>query len=125
MRKKTKFTKAQLQKFKKLFEKTRSDIMASIESAKSEEELDVEGDEVDIVQGAILSDIADALSKRDLNRLSLLDFALSKIEKGTFGHCESCDELINEKRLAAIPGCILCVSCAEQEELDNKQYASS
>jgi len=31
-------------------------------------------------------------------------------------HCEECDDLIPELRRAAVPGCKLCIDCAEEKE---------
>jgi DnaK suppressor protein len=42
--------------------------------------------------------------------------ALERIEKEDFGICESCDEEIKPKRLAAVPWARFCIRC--QERLD-------
>jgi DnaK suppressor protein len=123
MRVKKTLNKAELKKFKKIFEDKKCSIEKTLDkSSLNQGEVDIDGDEVDIIQGAILSDVANALSKRDLQTLNRLDIALEKIEKGIFGLCESCGELINEKRLLAILGCAICISCAEQDELDMKKF---
>jgi DnaK suppressor protein len=41
-----------------------------------------------------------------------IDAALAKIEEGTYGFCESCDEPIPSARLEALPASTRCVSCA-------------
>ena len=123
MRIKKKLNKTELKRFKKIFEDKKIAIETILnKSSINQDEVDIDGDEVDIIQGVILSDVANALSKRDLLTLNRLDLALEKIEKGTFGLCESCDELIGEKRLLAVLGCTICISCAEQEELDMKKF---
>src|SRR5215213_6391931 len=38
--------------------------------------------------------------------------ALVKLDHGTYGLCDSCGEPIAEKRLAAMPDVVTCVSCA-------------
>ena len=54
------------------------------------------------------------------NRESLLikkiDEALVRIEEGTFGLCEACEEDIEIKRLEARPTATLCISCKEDQE---------
>src|SRR6202000_546643 len=81
------------------------------------DDIDVEGgDEVDIVQGNLLKSMLEKLSLRDKETLKKIKEALSKIEEGSFGECESCGESIPEKRLIAIPYSTTCVDCAEQEE---------
>lgn len=41
-----------------------------------------------------------------------IDRALSKIEAGTYGVCDSCGDPIGEARLEALPAAALCVTCA-------------
>lgn len=45
-----------------------------------------------------------------------IDEALSRIEKGTFGICESCDKAIPVARLKALPYARMCVECKQNEE---------
>ena len=42
--------------------------------------------------------------------------ALRKIEEGSYGICESCEEDIPQERLEIIPGALFCVSCQEVDE---------
>lgn len=115
-------TKAKLKKFKKLYEKARHDILVSIAN-NSDMELDIDGDDIDKIQGVLISSMADQLSIRDMNRIERIDAALRKIDAGTFGSCEICGGKIGEKRLEAIPGVEICVGCAEQEEREYRQFA--
>jgi DnaK suppressor protein len=117
-----KMTKAKLRKFRELYLKMRADIIRNLNSI--DPELDLDGDDVDHVQGMALSEMSEKLSQRDLDRLNRLDAALQKIEDGTFGICEDCGDVIGEKRLEIIPGVELCVNCAEQEEIHLKAYAA-
>lgn len=116
-----KMTKAKILKFKKLFEEKRNVIINIIKAPNIE--VDVDGDEVDVVQGAVLNDLREKLSMRDIESLNKINDALLKIENGTFGDCEECGELISEKRLEAVLGCKLCIDCAEDAEILRKQYA--
>ncbi|WP_010199286.1 TraR/DksA family transcriptional regulator [Psychrobacter sp. PAMC 21119] len=45
--------------------------------------------------------------------LSYVENALSRIENGTYGECEVCGKLIEEKRLEALPYATLCMEHAE------------
>lgn len=47
-----------------------------------------------------------------------IDYALEKIENGTFGTCENCRENISEARLKALPFARLCKQCKDEEERD-------
>ena len=48
--------------------------------------------------------------------------ALERLENGTYGICESCEEDISEKRLEARPVATLCVEAQERRELAEKQF---
>ncbi len=87
---------------------------------KSQFEIDVAGDSVDKIQGASLLRVHNQLSKNNINKLRLLERAIDQIDNGEYGHCEGCEELISYKRLEAIPGCTLCIGCAEKIETRNR-----
>ena len=46
--------------------------------------------------------------------LKAVDSALTRIDAGTYGRCERCDEQIPVERLEAIPTASLCVSCKQR-----------
>ncbi len=43
-----------------------------------------------------------------------VDDALRKLEAGTYGQCESCQNPIGEARLEAMPAARLCMTCASK-----------
>ena len=45
-----------------------------------------------------------------------VEYALSKIDNGDYGYCESCNQEINEMRLEAIPHARLCLDCKMKHE---------
>ena len=47
-----------------------------------------------------------------------IEQALEKIENGTFGICEDCEEDIPEGRLKARPVTTLCIACKRKQEAD-------
>lgn len=49
-------------------------------------------------------------------RLGLIDKALARIEKGTYGRCVSCGKLIPEERLLALPLTLYDVECQGKHE---------
>ena len=63
------------------------------------------------------------LRKRDRERklIQKIKTAFKKMEEGTYGTCESCGEYINHQRLKVRPEAILCISCKEQQERDEKK----
>jgi DnaK suppressor protein len=48
--------------------------------------------------------------------LQLVNEALGRVEKGTFGYCISCENEIQQKRLEAVPWTRHCISCQEMQE---------
>lgn len=51
---------------------------------------------------------------RDL--LEQTEQALSRIDAGRYGACESCGQPIGKARLMAFPRAVLCVTCKQREE---------
>ena len=57
------------------------------------------------------------LIENEEDMLRDIDDALSRIDAGTYGKCESCSKPIRKTRLKAIPHARLCISCQREEEL--------
>ena len=57
---------------------------------------------------------ADALAGQLTETLAEIDDALAKLDAGTYGTCESCQQQIGEERLEAMPEARLCITCASQ-----------
>jgi DnaK suppressor protein len=55
-----------------------------------------------------------ANNRRDL--LLQMERAMERLDKGTYGHCESCSQPIMKARLQAFPSATLCVRCKQREE---------
>lgn len=55
-----------------------------------------------------------ANNRRDL--LVQMERAMERLERGTYGHCESCVQPIMKARLQAFPSATLCVKCKQREE---------
>jgi len=56
------------------------------------------------------------LIENEEEELREIDAALERLEKGTFGTCERCKELIPKSRLKIIPYAKLCIECKRGEE---------
>jgi DnaK suppressor protein len=94
---------------------------ALILKANQRVDIDTDGDEVDVVQGNVILELASQLSTRDILKINQIDDALLKIQDRTYGICEDCEEDIPDKRLLANPYFLTCVSCAEDRENKEKQ----
>lgn len=58
------------------------------------------------------------IKDRESRLMKKIKNALSKIEDGTFGICEACEEEISIARLKARPVATLCIKCKTQMERD-------
>jgi DnaK suppressor protein len=105
----------ELKSLRKKYAEFRDRLIKTIEN--SDYEVDVAGDAVDKLQGASLLRVQNQLSVINLNKLRALEKAIEKIDRGQYGDCDECGEDIGIKRLEAIPGCSICISCAEKAEL--------
>jgi len=80
-------------------------------------------DEADLAASEISQSLTFELRNRERMMISKINTALTKIQDGTFGECESCEEAIEKRRLEARPFSTLCVACQEQTEHREKVYA--
>lgn len=60
------------------------------------------------------------LRGRERKLLKKIDEAIEKIDKGTYGICETCGEEINIKRLEARPVTTMCIECKTEQEEEEK-----
>jgi RNA polymerase-binding protein DksA len=56
------------------------------------------------------------LLERDQSTLREIDEALQRIAEGSYGRCESCEELISRQRLRAVPHARNCIECQRKAE---------
>jgi len=73
-------------------------------------------DEVDQANANIEQAMRMQLRNRETFTLSRINDALRRIDEGSFGRCETCDEYIELRRMQARPTTTLCISCKEEEE---------
>lgn len=64
------------------------------------------------------------LRTRDRERklISKIEKAIQKTEDGSYGICEECGDEITEDRLLVRPETTLCISCKEEQEIEEKQF---
>ena len=79
------------------------------------------GDEADMANNDSVTSLATKMITRNNSYLKRINLSLKKIEDGTYGNCESCDEQINERRLLARPTALLCVDCKEEQEREEQK----
>ncbi len=62
------------------------------------------------------------LSDRDREKLQAIEDALERIDAGTYGICEMCEEEITPERLEALPFTRLCITCQSEMEKEAKLH---
>ena len=70
-------------------------------------------DQLEEIQAASQRALAVCNLDREFTHLRAARAALRRIEDGSFGTCQECDEDIHPKRLAAVPWAIFCIRCQE------------
>ena len=80
-------------------------------------------DETDLAASEINQNLIFKLRDRERQLLAKIDEALARMEDGTFGTCQECEEPIEPRRLEARPVSTLCISCKEKQEHREKIYA--
>ncbi len=56
------------------------------------------------------------ITENDGNLLQKIEFALERLEAGTYQRCDHCSEEIPTARLEAKPSASLCLSCQEKKD---------
>ena len=90
-----------------------SDIKQIIESIETKDDIDIASDAID---GSML----DAIGTKELNKIKLIDSALTRIEQGRYGICVKCGKKIAEDRLRVLPYALMCIECKSAEERRNR-----
>ena len=116
-------TKKELKKFQELLEDKKKIVLERARQMLSEGmTLDTNDlpDEMDLASSEYIQSFEFRLRGREKSLLSKLDLALKKIEDGSFGICEICEEPIGKKRLEARPETSLCIKCKEDQEREER-----
>ena len=87
--------------------------------------VDPSPDQVDEIQRASERALAISNMDRDSKQLRVVRAALRRMQEGTFGFCEQCEEEIHPKRLLAIPWALLCIECQEAWDRDHVMPTST
>ena len=115
--------KKELKRFQEMLEEKRKVVVERARQMLSEGMvLDANDlpDEMDLASSEYIQSFEFRLRGREKSLLSKLDLALKKIDDGTFGICEICDEPIGKKRLEARPETSLCIKCKEDQEREER-----
>lgn len=123
---KKKYAKKDLQRFKERLLAERDRILKEL--GRIEESLNEATDEQEAAKQSYsnhLADIGTDYMEKEKNyyyadkegeHLRQIELALERIERGDYGVCGECGELISEKRLEAVPAAELCIACKDKKE---------
>ncbi|MBN1396861.1 MAG: TraR/DksA family transcriptional regulator [Bacteroidetes bacterium] len=115
------FSKKELEHFKAIILEKRKEILEELESLKSTM-MDVTTGQYEIENSTYSSHMeqgTDAMERektflfasREGKFLNYLEDALKRIEKGTYGFCTECGNLMEKERLEAVPHAHQCIDC--------------
>ncbi len=124
-----KYTKSKLKVFKESIKKRMEEIATDMDDLH-DGILDNSNDGGNLSQESVFSvHMADAgtdsfeqeknynLMSRESDYYKNLEIALERIDDGTFGRCNICDDLIPEERMIEVPNATKCVKCKEKDKL--------
>jgi DnaK suppressor protein len=63
------------------------------------------------------------IRERERKLIMKIDSAMKRIDQGTYGRCESCNERIDLKRLKARPVTTFCIDCKSIQEAEERKLA--
>ncbi|MCC6276911.1 MAG: RNA polymerase-binding protein DksA [Oligoflexia bacterium] len=115
-----------LERFKKMLLSQKAELLNSSRKLLTEEAQhspDDLADETDLAASEINQSLTLRLRDRERLLIQKIENALSKIEKGTYGVCDSCEEPIEVKRLEARPVASMCIACKEEQEHKERIFA--
>jgi DnaK suppressor protein len=117
--------KKELKRFRDLLLEKKDEILRNAKRTLNEDMMldqDDLPDEMDLASSEYLQSFTFRLRGREKTFLKKIDYALTKIDDGSFGICEECEEPISVKRLEARPETTLCIRCKEDQERMEKAY---
>jgi DnaK suppressor protein len=109
----------QVEKFKKLLNDKRAELLARVQAARASEKEGGSEDAPDLGDRALSTVSRDlryrlTASERDIVRR--IDDALDRIDSNTFGECLSCGKKVQQGRLQAVPWARHCIECQELQD---------
>ncbi len=118
--------KKDLTRFGEILQEEKARILNHTEKIKREDltlSTDDLADEVDLASSDLNQTVSLRLRDRERTVLLKIEEALAKVEDGTYGVCEGCEELIELKRLEIQPMAEYCIRCKEAQEQAEKAFA--
>ena len=112
---KKKYTKRELEPFKRLLLQHRNVVTGNLTSLDGEGR-GSSGDEGDLSSENFEIELTLSTMQSETNLVNEIDEALKRIDEGSYGVCEDTGDLIPIPRLEAVPWTRLCVAAQERRE---------
>ena len=114
-----------IQKIKQKLIKERDELIKKLKENQTDEFKKLNddiGDNFDKASQNISMETMLTFSDLDKKKLEDIEYAIKKIENGTYGYCEECGEEIPIERLEFLPFAKYCIECQEEieEEMGKK-----
>lgn len=118
--------KEKLETYRKQLTARRDKISAGLSRATQEllNEETLFTDTIDQASAEVDRAMTMQMKDRERANLILVNEALRRIEDGSFGTCERCEEKISEARIKAFPLTTLCIDCKAELESEGHRYPS-
>ena len=125
-----KYSKSKLEKFKKSIESKLNEVAHELDDIKDNLDTNTRGTASLSPVSVYSVHMADAgtdsyerekgfhFMNRETDYYKFLIKALERINDGSFGVCNICEELIAEERMMEVPNATKCVQCKESEKLN-------
>jgi len=111
-----------VENFKRKLLEMRRDLLGQVERKKLySKEVGEDGipDSGDVAAYSYSKEVIMGLGENERTKLRLVEEALAKIDEGTYGVCERCEEAIPVKRLELLPFTRYCVQCQTELETES------
>jgi DnaK suppressor protein len=111
--------------FKRKLLEMRRDLLGQVERKKLySKEVGEDGipDSGDVAAYSYSKEVLMGLGENERTKLRLVEEALAKIDEGTYGVCERCEEAIPVKRLDLLPFTRHCVQCQTELERESATF---
>ena len=121
---KKKWTLKEIEEFKTLILEKRNNVIDDLEESRKRADEARDNNSVNAIYSSHMADASTDQEEMEKNYywmgrenkfIQYLNRALEMLEKGDFGVCATCGELINKERLEEVPHTTSCFDCKTQE----------
>jgi len=110
-----------LENFRNIFFEMRENYLKNQQNTLEDWDVKTAGDDVEVAKIERERELDIKMKGRDRFIIKKIEIALTKIENGTFGRCDDCEQSIELDRLKARPMANLCIDCKESQEREESK----